>query len=213
MQQGVRNTILACVAFMALVLGLFVNNVLHKPGLSDEQLREQGVIVLPAPRELAPFELSADDGSAFTREDLEGHWSLVYFGFTSCPDICPTTLATITNARRALVEAGAEELFDVVLVSVDPERDTPEALREYLAYFDPDYVGVTGETLEIASLAEQMSVGFAKTPAPEAEGGYLVDHTGHIVVVNPRGHYAAFIRMPHSADQIRTAWQALSART
>ncbi|MDZ7825473.1 MAG: SCO family protein [Gammaproteobacteria bacterium] len=217
MSSGIRNTILACLAFMALMVGLFVNNMLREPELSDDELREQGIIVLPQPRELEPFELTGSNGEPFTREDLVGQWTFAYFGFTHCPDICPVTLSVMGRARQQLLEAesGKESeagAFQGIMVSVDPERDTPEVLEEFVTYFSPDFVGVTGSREEIAELAGQVSVAFAAMPDPDAPDGYVVDHTGNIVIINPRGHYHGFIRMPHSADQVVLAYETLRGR-
>jgi protein SCO1/2 len=212
MQRGVRNTLIGCGAFMALMLGLFLNNMLRDAELSNEQLMEQGIVVLPQPREVAPFELVDETGEPFRREDLVGHWTFAYFGFTHCPDICPVTLSVLGRVHGALEEAGTEDPFEGLLVSVDPERDTPEVLDEYVSFFDPDFGGVTGSKDEIARLAAQVSVAFAAVPRPDAEDGYTVDHSGNVVIFNPRGHYHGFIRMPHSAEQIELAWETLSAR-
>jgi protein SCO1/2 len=211
MAPGVRNTLLACVAFMLLVLALFVNNMLRDPLPTDEQLRELGIVLLPTPREVAPFELVDDDGEPFTNEDLEGHWTLAYFGFTNCPDICPVTLSVLGNARRQLAEAGEADPFEGLLVTVDPERDTPEVLAEYVPYFHPDFEGATGDPEEIARLAAQVSVAYARVPEPDGDG-YTMDHTGNLVIFNPRGDYEGLIRMPHTPQQIVTAWRTLQAR-
>lgn len=223
MSPGIRNTILACLAFMALMVGLFVNNMLREPELSDDELREEGIIVLPRPREPEPFELTGSNGEPFTREDLVGRWTFAYFGFTHCPDICPVTLSVMGRARQELLESDAGEeaaagdgsdpaAFQGIMVSVDPERDTPEVLEEFVTYFSPDFVGVTGTREEIAGLAEQVSVAFAAMPDPDAPDGYVVDHTGNIVIFNPRGHYHGFIRMPHSAEQVELAYRTLRRR-
>ena len=213
MAPGVRNTLIGCVLFMALVLGLFVNNIVRKPGLSDDQLREDyGTVVLPQPRAPSPFRLMRDDGTPFSEADLRGSWTLAYFGFTHCPDICPVTLAVLGEARRQLAEANGYALFDVALFTVDPERDTPEVLAEFVNYFHPDFVGVTGEHSVLASLAREVSVAFAKVPSEHEPDGYVVDHTGNIVIFNPRGHYHGYIRLPHTPERVLTAYRTLVDR-
>lgn len=213
MAPGVRNTIIGCVLFMALVLGLFVNKILYKPGLSDDQLRDEyGTVVLPQPRAPSAFRLERHDGRAFTEADLRGSWTLAYFGFTHCPDICPVTLAVLGEARRQLAEANGYPPFDVVLFTVDPERDTPEVLSEFVRYFHPDFVGATGEHAVLATLAREVSVAFAKVPSTQDPDGYVVDHTGNIVIFNPRGHYHGYIRLPHTPERILTAYRTLADR-
>lgn len=212
MSRGIRNTLIGCVIFMVVVVALFVNSVVRSSGLSDEQLREDyGTVVLPEPRQPAPFQLVQHEGEPFTAADLEGQWTFAYFGFTNCPDICPVTLSVLAEARRQVQEAG-EEPFEVVLFTVDPERDTPEVLSTFVEYFDPSFIGVTGTHEALARLARDVSVGFAKVPAANEPDGYVVDHTGNIVIFNPRGHYHGYIRLPHRPDPIATAYQALQNR-
>lgn len=216
MSSGIRNTILACLAFMGLMVALFVNNMLQEPQLSDDELREEGIVVLPRPQELSAFELTTSTGEPFRREDLEGRWTFAYFGFTNCPDICPVTLSVMGQAVERLEAAADEDAGDAafrgIMVSVDPARDTPEVLADFVTYFSPDFVGVTGAREAIAGLASQVSVAFAAVPAADQPDGYVVDHTGNIVVFNPRGHYHGYIRMPHSPDQLMVAFRTLSAR-
>ncbi|HSG88457.1 MAG TPA: SCO family protein [Pseudomonadales bacterium] len=212
MQNGIRNTVIGCCLFMALMVGLFVNNMLSEPQLSDDELREQGIVVLPKPRELSPFELQSSKGGSFARDDLAGHWTFAYFGFTHCPDICPVTLSVMGQARARLLEGEGAEAFEGMMVSVDPARDTPEALAEFVDYFSPAFVGLTGTREEIAALAAEVSVAFAAVPSEDDADGYVVDHTGNIVVFNPRGHYYGYIRMPHTPDQLVAAFRTLSAR-
>lgn len=213
MSAGVRNTIIGCVVFMALVVGLFVNNIVRKPGLSDDQLRDDfGTVVLPQPRAPSPFRLVRNDEIPFTEADLRGAWTLAYFGFTHCPDICPVTLAVLAEARRQLSETHADAPFNVALFTVDPERDTPDVLTEFVAYFHPDFVGVTGEHIVLATLAREVSVAFAKVPSQTDPDGYVVDHTGNIVIFNPRGHYHGYIRLPHTPERVLTAYRTLVDR-
>ena len=209
---SLQKTVALCLGFVAVVLGLFVSSVLRTPVLSEEELREQGVFVLPRPRELSPIELQTHTGEAFTLADLEGQWTFAFFGFTNCPDICPTSMAVMGQARRAL----GEDAFQGLLVTVDPERDTPEALAAYTTTFAPDFLGVTGDLTALVQFGEQVNVAFAKVPMLNEDGsadpnGYLVDHSANIVIFNPRGHYHGFIKYPQQADTITAAFQSLAA--
>jgi len=209
---GLQKTIALCLGFIAIVVGLFVSSVVRTPVLSEDALREQGVFILPRPREISPFTLEAHTGEPFTLADLEGKWTFAFFGFTNCPDICPTTMAVMGQARRAL----GDDAFQGILVSVDPERDTASVLGDYATAFAPDFIGVRGDSAEVAALAEQVNVAFAKVPLLRDDGSpdpdsYLVDHSANIVIINPRGHYHAFIKYPQQADTITAAYQSLSA--
>lgn len=208
MSAGVRNTLIGCVIFMALVVTMFVLNVTRERGLSVEVLSEMGLVVLPRPRDIAPFNLTDANGEPFANEALQNRWTLVFFGFTFCPDICPTTLRDLAKAKPAINEAlaikGVQVPLQVVLVSVDPERDTLDRLREYVSYFDPDFRGVTGPLEQLATLATQLNAAFGKVPS-EMPGGYTIDHSSNVVLINPKGHYHGFFRAPLKLDELPAA--------
>ena len=209
---AIRNTVLGCIAFMIVMLLLFLNNAVREKIPTDDELRAQGIVVLPKPRSLGGFELVDEAGGSFTNAALEGAWTFAYFGFTHCPDVCPVSMSVLGQARRQLADEGREDLFEGRLFTVDPRRDTPEVLASFVHYFHEDFGGVTGTRDAMADFASQLSVAFAALPEPSAPDGYVVDHTGNIVLINPRGHYHGYIRPPHTADQITFAYKALAAR-
>jgi len=212
--SGIRNTVIACVGFVALVLLAVVYNTTRTPVLSDEALRELGTFVLPRPRALAEFSLVNHRSESFGLEQFQGVWSFVYFGFTSCPDICPVTLSVLSQVERQLKEQADVTLyenFQVILVSVDPERDDVATLKQYVENFSDRFIGVTGNNTEIGKLARQLNVAYGKVPDLSSPVGYQVEHSGNIVVLNPRGHYHGFIKMPHSTGQIIDSYRTLSA--
>lgn len=214
--SGVRKTALLSLGFVLIVLAGFVNKVLQgrEPTLNADELRELGAFVLPTPRELSPFRLRDQDDQVFDLTALKGRWTLLYFGFTRCPDVCPTTLRDLARANPAVREAlraqGVAEPLQVVLVSVDPERDTPAHLREYVRFFDADFLAATGEHNVLAKLATEVNAGFAKVPVGSAPGDYLMDHTGNVVIVNPHGHYHGFLRPPLIAANFEKAVPAIA---
>jgi len=210
--RGVRNTVLLCLAFAAVVIGAFVSNVLREPLLDEEALRAQGTFVLPEPRAIAPAGLVDQSGEAFDSDDLMGHWTFVFFGFTSCPDVCPVALSALAQVEKKLTESGDQALrdqFRVVFVSVDPERDDRAKIAQYVSAFAPDFVGVTGDQASLAAFATQVNAAFMKVPGQGSD--YVIDHTANIVVINPRGHYHAFIRLPHEPDKILLAYRSMAA--
>lgn len=209
------RTVALCLAFVAVVLGLFVYSVTRPPVLDEEALRAQGVYLFDPPRELVPFELTRHDGASFTQASLEGHWSFLFFGFTHCPDACPTTMAALAQAQATLVARG-ETGFQGVLISVDPERDDAQTLARYVSAFSDDFVGVRGELAALGRFAEQVNAAFAKVPLPAGtadpgQAGYSVDHTANLVLINPRGHYQGFIKYPPQAATIVAAYESLTA--
>jgi protein SCO1/2 len=207
----IAKTVALCAVFITIVLAMFVYSVTRTPQLSEEELRQRGVFVLPTPRDIAPFELTDHTGAAFDNESLQGKWSFVFFGFTHCPDVCPTSMAELGRVDRELQQADPElgQGFQGVLVTVDPERDTADKLGQYATAFSPRFLGVRGSRDATAKLAEQLNVAFAKVP--DDAGGYTMDHTGYIVIINPYGHYHGFIKLPHKAETIRLTYQTLAA--
>ena len=163
----VRTTIALCLGIVATVLGLFVYSVLRTPVASADQLRDMGVFILPRPREIAPFELTSHTGGLFDRQALDGQWSFLFFGFTRCPDICPTTLAAMALAELRLreLEASPAAQFQGIFVSVDPEFDDADRLAAYVGAFSENLLGVSGPISALAVLTEQLNVAFAKVPA------------------------------------------------
>lgn len=176
--------------------------------LPDKSVSPELVGVLrPEPRPLQAFELTDQYRQPFSLERLQGEWSFVFFGYTSCPDICPTTLSTLTGVVRKL-QANPQDPanIQVVFVSVDPQRDTPEFIEKYLKYFDEAFLGITGTQQDIDSLTRQFGAGYMKEP-DTAPGQYLVSHTSSIFLVDPHGRLLAAFSPPHDpgtiADQFR----------
>lgn len=132
------------------------------------------------------FTLTNTAGESVNLSDYEGEIVLLYFGYTFCPDICPTTLSELSNVQRQLDDAG--EKIQVVMVTVDPQRDTPENLGKYVTHFHPDFVGLSGTKAEIDAAGEIFGVYYEKQEGSEATG-YLVDHTARVFVVDPQGNY------------------------
>ncbi len=207
----VARTVSLCVLFIAVVVGLSVYSKVRLPTLSTEELRANGVFLLPRPRDIAPFTLTDHNGERFDNTRLQGLWTFVFFGFTHCPDICPTSMSEMGQADRALRGGGElEDAFQGVLVTVDPERDTKELIGQYATAFSPRFFGVRGDREATAQFAQQVNAAFGKVPS-EDEAGYTMDHTGNIIIINPRGHYHGFIKLPHTAETIRLAYQSLAA--
>ncbi len=151
---------------------------------------------LPEPQPLPHFALTSHTGEPIDDAQLRGQWNLVFFGFTHCPEVCPTTLALLADVRKRL----GPDAPRVVLVSVDPERDTPEVMRSYLAGFDPAFQGITGSVQAIDELAAALGVAHSKIPMGGEE--YMVDHTAVVFAVDPQGRRAAIFSPPFDAGHI-----------
>lgn len=136
------------------------------------------------------------EGQPFTPANLQGHWTLLFAGFTHCPDVCPTTLGLMKALGQRLQPAPA-----MVFLSVDPERDTPERLRQYVAYFGPDIEGVTGPHEQLERLAASLGIAYVKAPGARGED-YTVDHSAALVLLDPQGRVAGYFTPPHKADTL-----------
>jgi protein SCO1/2 len=198
---GIKKTVIIICVFMLAMIGLLVNKQLSKPLLNTEQLRDQGVFLYDKPRIIKPFSLIDHHGQVFDNERLKGKWSLVFFGFTFCADVCPTTMSMLKTMYAGIEDKSMQASTQVLLVSVDPARDTKEQLAQYVPYFNPDFLGVTGEFMSVYGFATNLSAPFQKVPG----GGenYVVDHSGYIFLINPRGDYQGFFKPPFDADNFR----------
>jgi protein SCO1 len=146
-----------------------------------------------------PFTLVDQDGRTVTDADFRGRWLLVYFGFTYCPDICPTSLARNGDAVTLLGEKGKQVL--PVLITIDPERDTPEKLKDYVHSFHPQTVGLTGTPEQIAAVAKEYRVYHAKARPSEGDD-YLMDHSSFTYLIGPDGRFVQFFRHQASAQDV-----------
>ena len=193
-------------ATASMMLGFWASSKLqlgNTDAITSQVMPFQGT-VLSTPRKLAIPDLIKDDGSVFSATDLQDHWTLVFYGYTHCPDVCPTTMNVLAQAKKK----SPVDFPEVIFISVDPERDTVDTLGEYVQYFDPSFKGVTGDGKRIEALALQMGSVFMKAPGQDDEN-YIMDHSSSIIVLNPRGNLAAFISAPHTPENILKALRAI----
>ena len=173
---------------MALILGLFFSSFLIPRPLSESERNELGLVLFDSPRPLYDFEMQDQNGDTVNLESLKGSWNLLFFAFTSCPDICPTTLSLISKAYSEL-----EMPVRIIMVTVDPDRDSVEILKNYLGSFNEDFIGYRGEFDETVKLAQQLNVAFGKIPGSQ-RGTYTMDHNASLALVDSDGNYVGFIR-------------------
>ncbi len=208
-KNGIYITVIAALLFIALILGVFIHGLNRPHILSDSELKAKGTFLFDNPRSFKPFSLTDYNSQPFTPDNLLGKWTLAFFGFTYCPDICPTTMALFNRFYQEQQEAGLAEDLQIVMVSVDPGRDTPEKLRDYVTFFNPKFSGVTGEFLDLHRFATQLNIPFSKVPG----GGenYLVEHSGNVAIINPNGHYIGFFRAPLELGKLNLGYQSIRA--
>lgn len=160
---------------------------------------------LPQPRLLPEFELTDHTGAAFGNARLAGQPSLLFFGFTHCPDVCPTTLALMTQLVRDANLADLQPIF----ITVDPERDDTRAMALYVNAFGNRIIGLRGEETQLAPLLQGLGVAHGKLPLPG--GGYTVDHTAALFYLNERGHWTAAFTPPFDLANLRQDLSTLMA--
>ena len=203
--RGVWVTVALVVVFMALVVGSFINRVQQPRIMSATEMRANGLFLFETPRDPGEFALVDHHGKPFTAERLEGQWTLLFFGFTHCPDICPTTLSFLADLAGQLESTEVADT-QVVMLSVDPARDTPDVLAGYVPYFHPDFVGVTGDFIEVLNVARAFNSPFRKVTAED--GSYQVDHSANVILINPRGDFHGFFRAPLDLAKVKVTYRS-----
>lgn len=204
-RRGVWITVAVIVLFITVVVTSFVHRVSQPRIMGATEMRANGLFLFETPRDPGEFALVDHRGEAFTPARLEGHWTLIFFGFTHCPDVCPTTLSFLADLQRQLETTEAADT-QVVMVSVDPARDTVARLSGYVPYFHPDFVGVTGEFIDILNFARTFNAPFRKVTEPD--GSYQVDHSANVVLVNPRGDYHGFFKAPLDLAKVKVTYRS-----
>ena len=206
MNKGIYITVAACLGFMALILALFLSRFYTPRELTLDEYKTLGAYFIDPPRQLAEFRLIDDSNEVFLPEQFKGKWNILFFGFTYCPDICPLTMKQMSDVKESLGEYS--DNLRVLLVSVDPDRDKPENLRQYLDNFDKNFKGLTGEIDQIYNFSTQVNAPFFPV-VNSPEQNYTVDHSGSLVLISPEAKYAGFFRAPHDTDKITKALASL----
>ncbi len=198
------------VAIVSLTAGIWLNQQLQLA--KRDQAVPPGVdaTVLPKARPLSNFSLITHDGRAFTLSQLQGHWSILFFGYTHCPDVCPTTLQVMKMVWQKLQPDTANPHRPrLYFVSVDPDRDDKATLQQYVQYFHPDFTGVTGKADEIDKLVNQLGIMYGFDEKNGDNKDYIVNHSASLVVIDPQGRMRALISPPHIADRITADFQTI----
>ncbi|MBN8488292.1 MAG: SCO family protein [Burkholderiales bacterium] len=204
---AVRRHLLIGTALVGLGGVLVAMSLQRAPAQAPDPTAAQtgnGVQILDTPRALPEFSATAPGGLR-NLASLRGHWSVVFFGYTQCPDVCPGSLSMLAAALKQLP---AEARPSVLFISVDPARDTPELLSQYVPAFDPAFEGAAGTDATIAELTRSLGVVYERH-APTASGQYTVDHTASLFLVDPQARLKAVFTPPHDADAVAAALRRL----
>ena len=179
-----QRTIVGVIAFLALCAGV-VGAIYIAPFGQSVSHTTKYFQAYPEPRVVAPFSLTSHNGDEFTQASFENKWSLVFLGYTFCPDICPTTMAELNGIYPQLQTLDSEYPIQVVFISVDPKRDTIERLAEYIGFFNSNFIAATGEHSQLFPLARNLGMMYAMSES-SGNPNYLVDHSASVVVINPK---------------------------
>jgi len=191
---------------VALAAGIYVGDLTL--GRKPAPPPRTAALLLADPKPLPDFLLTDAAGTAFTRRELMGHWSLLYFGYTHCPDACPTTLMDLDHMSAALGKAKDAVLPRVYFVSVDPKRDNLGLLRNYTLYFNPAFIGVTGELEQLRALTTPLGVDFSYVPANQT-GNYAVNHSVAVILVDPQAQETAVFTPPLVPERMAADFRAI----
>lgn len=193
---------LLIVAVLAAGLGFWASRRAHAP-TAPALPAVKALTLFPTPRALAPFSLQQADGAALTPETLQGHWTLVFLGFTHCPDVCPTTLAQLAGAQKQWASLPAASRPRVLFVSADPERDSPQLVAQYAHAFHPDTLAATAPIPQLQAFAKSLSLVFMKVPGPSGDADdYSVDHSAALVLLDPQARMAGVAQPPFDVKGI-----------
>ncbi|KTD05676.1 SCO family protein [Fluoribacter gormanii] len=207
--KSVTFTVVVLLALAGLLSGIFVGQHVHFKKKIDVS-RFHGTY-LENPRQVNQFNLTGIDEKPFDNKSLKGKWTLMFFGFTNCGYVCPTTMAELSKMYRILEEKGVKNLPRVVMISIDPERDNQEKLGHYVTSFHPDFYGARGDEQSIKLMTREMGIAYAKVIEKGSNDttNYDIQHSGALMLFNPQGELNAFFTTPHHADLLAKDYMLL----
>jgi len=208
-KKGVTLTVVCLLAIVGLMSGLYVSSQLNAKRSID--VTEFHGTYLEKPRAVNQFSLTGTDQKPFDNQSLQGQWTMVFFGFTNCGYLCPTTMAEFGKMYRILEEKGVKNLPHMVMISIDPDRDTIEKLSHYVSAFHPNFYGARGDEELIKSMTREMGIAYAKVVSKEGTEpqNYDIQHSGAVMLFNPQGELNAFFTTPHHADLLAKDYMLL----
>jgi protein SCO1/2 len=200
-----RSLPILLAAVAAFAIGILFYNYQSPQSISTEDL-QKATSLQTSPRELPSFSLTNHLNNPFENQDLTGSWSMIFFGFTHCPDVCPLTLNILDQVSNELSDFA--HIPRNIFISVDPKRDQPDSLKKYVEHFNQDMIGLTGTKDQIDNLTQ--SVGAIYAIGDNSKDNYLVDHSAHIFVTAPDGKMVALFSTPHDAKIIANDFKIIS---
>ncbi|MDF0751401.1 SCO family protein [Marinobacter sp. 71-i] len=208
MNRSIRLTLIILLLVVVLIFGLVVGRQVFLAGSEEPspapELSEINAYVYDQGRQVADFELVNEQGETVTHESLRGKWTFAFVGYTNCPDICPAAMATLRKTDKMLPADLPQPQY--LLITADPEHDTPKKLRDYVGFFGENFHGLTGDLETLRELAKSLNAAFSHR---EVDGDLLVDHSGHYALINPEGEMAAVLQPPHNPEDLVEAFREI----
>lgn len=202
-KSNLSTIFIGFIAIIAMVAGVWLGYKTQSPDSALKPPQIQGVI-LPKPKILSGIQLLNHEGVTLTEDSLRGQWSLLFVGYTHCPDVCPTTLSVLAQVYSLMTEQSVSPP-QIIFISIDPERDNPDLLKEYLEYFNKEFVGATGSKNQLDAIAQQLNVVYTKVAGTSGDlsaSDYLMDHSSTLLLINPDGNLQSYLTAPHSPMKI-----------
>ncbi len=208
----IKKNIILIGLFIFIVLLLFINKLTTPRVLSTNELLINGLFLFENPKQISDFSFYSANGEVFNKSNLNDKWTLMYFGFTRCPDECPTTMYQISKLIKIL----REKEFPLndkqwVLVSIDPERDSPEDINKYAKGFDASFIGVSNTRPMLLNLATQLSVNNVMPSGDKMDHSHLDNHVNNIILLNPKGEFAGVFRPPFDISRLSLTYQSITS--
>lgn len=207
--KSVTFTLVIFLALAGLFSGIFVGHHVHFKSKMD--VSSFYGTYLETPRPVKPFSLTGIDSKVFDNKSLKGRWTLIFFGFTGCGSICPTTMAELNKMYHILEENGVANLPQVVMISIDPERDNHDKLGSYVTSFNPAFYGARGDEESIKRMTKELGIAYDKVinKGSSDSKDYDIQHSGALILFNPQGEINAFFTGPHHADHLASDFMLL----
>ena len=206
--KGITYTVISCLAIVSMVIGLFVYSTVAEKELTNDQYKLLKFYQLNTKRDLNPFSLFEND-KPFTEANFKGKWDLVFLGFASCPDMCPMTMQKMAKTAQLLSQKeGLIEKINFVMISIDPDRDSPERVNEYAKAFNKDFKGVSGNIKDIYQLSLNLTLPF--TPIIDSKKtDYDMDHSMNLALIDPSAKYHGFFKTPYTPEMMSEALESI----
>ena len=210
--KAINKNLILILIFIVTVLSLFINMLTTPRTLSNNELLVNGLFLFEKPKQISDFEFFSSDNKPFTKDNLKGNWTIMYFGFSRCPDECPTTMYELSKLVKVLRDKGYRlDNKQWVLVTIDPERDTPKIIDNYAKGFDKDFLGVSNSRPMLLSLATQLSVNNVMPSMDNAmDHSHLDNHVNSIILLNPEAEFVGLFRPPFVTSRLSLTYQSVT---